>query len=159
MYYTENINKAARRIVPLIFGLATFVSSSAYAVSPDDALAGISNCNEWNSKKGEACDFKHGNHDFRIWKPNVSQVGENFSVDIKFDHKLAHRTDDHWYVTIRKVDGNCSSKVKGEKGGNFGGIPGTNNFGRKFDEGGWEHALSQIVDSVGVAYGCILNDE
>jgi hypothetical protein len=126
------------------------ITIPALAQSPDDALGGIEGCSSWKDKGGQACDFRYGNHDFRIWKPQVSQAGVNTLVIVKFDHKLSRRPDDHWYLNLVNQSGQCSAKLGQET---RGVIPGFR-F-RLGDERGWEYALVSVIRSVAFQYGCV----
>ncbi|NJM72376.1 MAG: hypothetical protein HC862_20630 [Scytonema sp. RU_4_4] len=133
----------------------TFASSNAaFAISPDDVLQGgvVPGCSSWKDKGGQACDFKNGNHDFRIWKPTIVSEGNNYKINIKFDHKLRFRSDDHWYVSVKSQDGSCSTDIKRSNGGDVLGVSEIDTIARRFDEHGWEHALGQIVDNVEFVY-------
>ncbi len=147
--------------IKLLFAtLATLVigstlSTVAYSQTADDALNAIDSCGYWSNKDGQACDFVYGNHEFRIWQPQIVKSHSNFRVSIKFDHKLANRTDDHWYVSITNRNGQCSLQddiaIDKSNGGRVLGIVPI----RIGDEPAWEEALTQVVQNVAFTYGCL----
>jgi len=134
--------------------LVTMVSTTAHAASPDVALQAIPGC-AWKDKGNRACNFKTGDHRFRIWKPNVISGGNGFRVNIKFDHILDNRKDDHLYTTIVNQGGRCSVQHQPVIGGQIlGGIIPIRGTWRPTHEPGWEIALVNVANQVAFAYGC-----
>jgi hypothetical protein len=92
---------------------------------------------------------------YYIWKPNVVSGGNGFRVNIKFDHILDNRKDDHLYTTIVNQGGRCSVQHQPVIGGQIlGGIIPIRGTWRPTHEPGWEIALVNVANQVAFAYGC-----